>query len=63
MSARIDIDSAHHSDRGGWLFGRVLAQAISHCVSVNEGIEVELCIDGTIVSRHSNLQLEDGSFV
>jgi type VI secretion system protein ImpG len=59
----LGISSAHHADRGGWLFGRVIAQALSRCVHMNEGLEVELRLDGHLSSCHSNLILPDGKFL
>jgi type VI secretion system protein ImpG len=59
----LDISEAHHADRGGWLFGRVIAQALSRCVHMNEGLEVELRLNGHLASSHSNLVLSDGAFL
>jgi type VI secretion system protein ImpG len=56
----IDIDTSHHADHGGWVFGRVLAQALSHSVSINDGIEVQLFLDGQLVSEHRNTERADG---
>lgn len=56
----IDIDTSHHSDNGAWLFGRVIAQALSQSVSLNEGIEVKLFLDGELNSTHVNTDRADG---
>lgn len=59
----LDISTARHADRGAWLFGRVVAQALSESVSMNEGLEIDLRLDGHSASRHSNLVLADGRFL
>jgi type VI protein secretion system component VasA len=60
MHLDMDIDSAHHADQGAWLFGRVLAQALSEYISLNDGIEVRIFLDGELSSVHSNTHREDG---
>ncbi|KMN77966.1 type VI secretion system protein ImpG [Chromobacterium alkanivorans] len=56
----IDISAVMHADRGGWLFGRLLAQALAQAVTLNDGIEVSLRLDGELVSRHGNTLRADG---
>lgn len=63
IKVALDIATAHHADHGGWLFGRMVAQALSETVSMNDGMEVELRLDGHAASRHSNLRLQSGSFL
>jgi type VI secretion system protein ImpG len=63
LKARLDISSARHADRGAWLFARILAQALSESISLNEGLEVEIRLDGNFASKHSNLVLADGRFL
>jgi type VI secretion system protein ImpG len=60
MHLDMDFDSAHHADQGAWLFGRVLAQALSEYISLNDGIEVRIFLDGELSSVHSNTHREDG---
>ncbi|WP_179404210.1 type VI secretion system baseplate subunit TssF [Burkholderia guangdongensis] len=61
-ATRIDIDIAEsaHADRGGWLFGRVLAQALSEAASLNDGIEAIVRLDGEAISTHTNVAGSDG---
>lgn len=61
-ATRVDIDIAdsYHSDRGGWLFGRVLAQALAEAVTLNDGVEINLRLDGELISTHSNTLHENG---
>jgi type VI secretion system protein ImpG len=63
LKARLEISTARHADRGAWLFARVLAQALSESVSLNEGLEVEIHLDGNLASKHSNLALANGRFL
>lgn len=63
LKAKLEISTARHADRGAWLFARILAQALSESVSMNEGLEVEIRLDGNLASKHSNLVLADGHFV
>ncbi|KVN35066.1 type VI secretion protein [Burkholderia pyrrocinia] len=56
----IDIAESAHSDRGGWLFGRVLAQALAEATTLNDGIEVVVRLDGESVSTHVNTAAGDG---
>jgi type VI secretion system protein ImpG len=60
MHVEIDIDTSHHADQGAWLFGRVLAQALSHSISLNDGVEVKLFLDGELASTHLNTDRVDG---
>jgi len=50
----IDVAESAHADRGGWLFGRLLAQALAEAVTLNDGIEVVVKLDGEKVSTHLN---------
>ncbi|MBN3819852.1 type VI secretion system baseplate subunit TssF, partial [Paraburkholderia sp. Se-20369] len=61
-ATRVDLDVAAsaHADRGGWLFGRVLAQALAEATSLNDGIEVVVRLDGEAVSTHTNTAAGDG---
>jgi type VI secretion system protein ImpG len=61
-SLRLDIDiaTADHADQGGWVFGRVLAQALAESSTLNDGIEVHLLLDGEPGSVHSNTERADG---
>ncbi|SMG61133.1 type VI secretion system baseplate subunit TssF [Paraburkholderia susongensis] len=58
----LDVTSTNHSDGGGWLFGRLLAHALSRSVGLNDGFEVVLSLDGQHVSTHSNLANAEGAF-
>lgn len=60
MHVDIDIDTSHHADQGAWVFARVLAQALSESVSLNDGIEVRLLLDGELASVHTNTERPDG---
>ncbi|WGS46033.1 type VI secretion system baseplate subunit TssF [Burkholderia sp. JSH-S8] len=57
----IDVAASAHSDRGGWLFGRVLAQALAEAATLNDGIEVAVQLDGETVSTHVNTAAGEGS--
>lgn len=57
---QLDVSDSRHADNGGWLFARILAQALSQSVNLNEGIDVELLLDGQSVSGHSNTIDADG---
>ncbi|WDD90724.1 type VI secretion system baseplate subunit TssF (plasmid) [Burkholderia sp. FERM BP-3421] len=61
-ATRVEIDVAEsaHSDRGGWLFGRVLAQALGEAATLNDGIEAIVRLDGEAVSTHVNTAVGDG---
>lgn len=61
-AARVEIDIAEsaHSDRGGWLFGRVLAQALAEAATLNDGVEVVVKLDGEMASFHANTTTGDG---
>lgn len=61
-ATRVEIDVAEsaHSDRGGWLFGRVLAQALGEAATLNDGIETIVRLDGETVSTHVNTAVGDG---
>ncbi len=61
-ATRVEIDVAEsaHSDRGGWLFGRVLAQALGEAATLNDGIETIGRLDGETVSTHVNTAVGDG---
>ncbi|CAG9269918.1 type VI secretion protein [Burkholderia cepacia] len=50
----IDVAASAHADRGGWLFGRLLGQALAEAVTLNDGIEVAVKLDGELVSTHLN---------
>jgi type VI secretion system protein ImpG len=56
----IDIDTSHHADQGAWLFARVIAQALSQSMSLNDGMEVQLYLDGELASTHLNTERVDG---
>ncbi|KMN30874.1 type VI secretion protein [Chromobacterium sp. LK1] len=56
----LDIAAVMHADRGGWLFGRLLAQALAQAVSLNDGIEVRVLLDGEPASQHGNTSRDDG---
>jgi type VI secretion system protein ImpG len=58
----LDIADHLHADHGGWLFGRVLLQALSEAVHLNLGFEAQLQVGKQASSRHSNLIDEMGSF-
>jgi type VI secretion system protein ImpG len=60
IKVQLDVSDSRHSDNGGWLFARVLAQALSHSVSLNEGLDVDVLLDGQLVSRHSNTTESEG---
>jgi type VI secretion system protein ImpG len=57
----LDIATSDHADQGAWLFGRVLAQALSESVTLNEGIAVHLLLDGELTSAHNNTDRADGA--
>ncbi|MDN7638814.1 type VI secretion system baseplate subunit TssF [Burkholderia cepacia] len=61
-ATRVEIDVAEsaHADRGGWLFGRLLAQALAEAVTLNDGIEVVVKLDGEPVSMHLNTTVGSG---
>lgn len=59
---RLNILSSRHADGGAWLFGRVLAEALSTCAHLNDGLIIDIEIDGHHVSRHDNLARRDGGF-
>lgn len=50
----LDIAASLHADGGGWLFGRLLAQTLAEAVTLNDGIEIVVHLDGEPVSTHSN---------
>lgn len=50
----VDIAASLHADGGGWLFGRLLAQMLAEAVTLNDGIEIAVLVDGEPVSTHSN---------
>jgi type VI secretion system protein ImpG len=56
----IDIAAAAHSDRGAWLFGRMLAQAMAEAATHNEGTEIVVRLDGEIASTHTTTACRDG---
>jgi type VI secretion system protein ImpG len=60
MHVEIDIDTSHHADQGAWMFGRLVAQALSHSITLNDGVEVKLLLDGELVSTHLNTDRADG---
>lgn len=60
MHLEIDIDTSHHADQGAWMFGRVVAQALSKSISLNDGVEVKLFLDGELASTHLNTERADG---
>lgn len=60
LQVEIDIDTSHHADQGAWMFGRLVAQALSHSISLNDGIEVKLLLDGELASTHLNTERADG---
>jgi type VI secretion system protein ImpG len=60
MQLEIDIDTSHHADHGAWMLGRVLAQALSQSISLNDGMEVKLLLDGALASTHRNTERADG---
>ena len=57
----LDISESHHPDEGAWLFGRVLAQALSESVALNDAFEVILKLNGEATSVHSNTQNMQGA--
>jgi type VI secretion system protein ImpG len=57
----IDIAESLHADQGAWLFGRLLAQALSETVTLNEGVEIALHLDGERASSHSNVTCNEGA--
>ncbi|VWC32032.1 type VI secretion system baseplate subunit TssF [Burkholderia lata] len=59
----IDISASAHSDRGGWLFGRVLAHALAEAATLNDGIEVVVQLDGETISTHVNTAAGEGSLL
>jgi len=60
MHVELDIDTSHHADQGAWMFGRVLAQALSQSISLNDGVEVKVFLDGELASTHLNTSRADG---
>jgi type VI secretion system protein ImpG len=60
MHVEIDIDTSHHADQGAWMFARLVAQALSHSISLNDGMEVKLLLDGELASTHINTERADG---
>ncbi len=54
------ISTTAHPDQGGWLFGRVLAEALNDYTPLNDGFKVNIHLDGELLSRHSNLTRSDG---
>lgn len=60
LKLTLDIAQAQHADQGAWLFGRVLAQAVSDMCALNDGLEVHLCLDGEAVSHHTNTDNAEG---
>jgi type VI secretion system protein ImpG len=60
MLVDIDVAATAHADRGGWLFGRVLAQALAEAASLNDGVEVVVRLDGEAISTHTNATAVDG---
>jgi len=60
MRVELDVAASAHADRGGWLFGRVLAQALAEAVPLNDGMEVVVRLDGEAISTHSNTTTADG---
>ncbi len=56
----IDIAESLHADRGGWLFGRLLAQALAEAATLNDGIEIVVRLDGEAASTHTNVATRDG---
>ncbi|APA88721.1 type VI secretion system baseplate subunit TssF [Paraburkholderia sprentiae WSM5005] len=57
----IDIAQALHADRGGWLFGRLLAQALAESATLNDGVEIVVRLDGEAISTHVNTATSDGT--
>ncbi|AUH51022.1 type VI secretion system baseplate subunit TssF [Chromobacterium sp. ATCC 53434] len=60
VRAEIDISSVMHADRGAWLFGRLLAQTLAQSLTLNDGIEVRVLLDGELASLHGNTLRADG---
>jgi type VI secretion system protein ImpG len=60
MHVELDIDTSHHADQGAWMFGRLLAQALSQSISLNDGVEVKIFLDGELASTHLNTARADG---
>jgi len=56
----IDVARAYHADQGAWLFARLVAQALAEATPLNQGLEVEILLDGELQSRHSNVDSPDG---
>lgn len=56
----LDIAQSHHADEGAWLYGRVLAQAAAEMCDVSDGLEVQLLLDGELISQHTNTDNPEG---
>lgn len=56
----IHVASSDHPDNGAWLFARVVAQALSESVYLNDGVEFEIFVDNELCSVHSNLGSAEG---
>ena len=56
----IHVASSDHPDNGAWLFARVVAQALSESVTLNDGVEFEIYVDNELCSVHSNLGTAEG---
>ena len=59
----IFVSSSDHPDKGAWLFGRVLAQALFESVYLNDGVEFEIHIDDELCSTHTNLNNKTGALL
>ncbi len=59
----IHVASSDHPDNGAWLFARVVAQALSESVYLNDGVTFEIFIDHELCSVHSNLGGNEGSLL
>jgi type VI secretion system protein ImpG len=59
----IFVSSSDHPDKGAWLFGRVLAQALFESVYLNDGVEFEIYIDDELCSTHTNLNNKTGALL
>jgi type VI secretion system protein ImpG len=56
----IYVASSDHPDNGAWLFARVVAQALSESVTLNDGVEFKIYVDNELCSVHSNLGTAEG---
>lgn len=52
---RFNVDGKHHPDGGAWLFARIVCHALLDCVNLNDGLEVDIDLDGDPSDVFSNL--------